>query len=1500
MTKDVLLKARRAAVKSFASLRAMALLCLVMLSVVSAKAQATVYALWCADADNPTLIFTTSNESFQAGGNFYYEGDKFTITQVWSGEEVTNTGNEDPAWLSVVEPTVKRVVITSNFSVALPKSTYHWFYGFDITAIDGLRYLNTSKVTNMEGMFGYCTQIPSLDLSYFDTRNVENMKDMFKKCLKLTSLDVSAFNTAKVTNMAGMFDTCTNLASLDLSCFDTSSVTDMHSMFSYTYHLNTLNLTSFNTSQVTDMSNMFEGSNVQSIDLSHFDTHNVTKMARMFAENNFNGSLDLSHFDTSNVTTMYEMFMGCRLQSLNLSSFDTRNVTDMTRMFYMCSHLEELDLKSFHTGKLVSMKEMFAFCNDLKRLVLENFDTSLITDMSNLFYDMADLQQLDLSSFNTSNVTTMENMFHQCYTLKSLDLSSFDTQNVTNMTGMFSYCSNLKTIYVSDESWTVDNVTETNNSMFESCENLIGQISTRYSSEHTGTEYARIDDYGTPGYLSSLSSLEGPFAYWCEDDFTIYFTYEKLSNGMYQGHNIKSAWQGNQVIPSGEVVPAWSEALKELAKGAEFDATFALARPTSTYRWFAGFKNPFAIIGLEYLNTSCVTTMKEMFMESGIDLPDLSSLNTRNVTDMSRMFYNCPYLRIVNLSGLSNSNVTDMSSMFENCTKLESINLSNFSAGKASMKKMFKGCTTLTELDMSTVNTSNATDMSGMFQDCTRLTSVDFSGMDVRNVTSMKEMFKGAFLTSYVNLDLSSFVPRSVTDMSSMFEDCTFLESVDVSNFDTDNVLTMKRMFYNCGQLKTLDLSNFNNSNVTDMDSLFTWCYGLETLNLRGFKTPAVTSMNSMFLQCGKLDSLDLSTFDTRNVTDMANMFYGCNDLTNIDLSSFNTSKVTTMKYMFFDNEKLTHLNLSNFDTRNVTNMEAMFRACYELTSLDLNSFDVSKVSTMNEMFIWCPNLTTIFCKNSWKTYSDNISSSDMFLGCYRLTGSDGTTYDENHTDISYAHLDGEGGRGYFSDYMPQVVWCKDNTTLYFYKGGRLSAGFDYKGQTVTASWSNTDVTESGGLDGDTHPRWIDYRYDGDNKLEGNVTTVVFDESFQDVLPRHLCAWFSGCNNLTTIEGIEYLNTSEAINMRDMFRNCGALTSLDVSHFDTRNVTDMSGMFYYCNLLTNLDVSGFNTSKVTDMSSMFAGCFQVKALDVSHFNTDNVTNMERMFESCSYNLTSLDVSSFNTSKVTNMKEMFRGCNNLTTIYGNDDWSLGVCEQSDNMFEHCENLVGGNGTVYDTNRLNVTYARPDNNDQQGYFTSAFVYDISSAGVGTLYMDYALNIPDADYFDVFYVKSVNSAGTLYLKKVRDVIPANTAVVIFGNEGSYSMSKSSESAAAIRDNMLQGVSVETSVEDLQQKHGKDIYVLSRGNDSFINFRKAGETVTSIPANRAYLPYTLASGARELAISFDEGNEASGIETIAAGNVPTTGVYTLSGQRVTNPQHGLYIVNGKKVLVP
>ncbi|MBQ2217187.1 MAG: BspA family leucine-rich repeat surface protein, partial [Prevotella sp.] len=59
-----------------------------------------------------------------------------------------------------------RAVIDKSFASVRPTSCYEWFGDFHcLTTIEGLEYLNTSEVTNMTFMFGYCPQLTSLDLS---------------------------------------------------------------------------------------------------------------------------------------------------------------------------------------------------------------------------------------------------------------------------------------------------------------------------------------------------------------------------------------------------------------------------------------------------------------------------------------------------------------------------------------------------------------------------------------------------------------------------------------------------------------------------------------------------------------------------------------------------------------------------------------------------------------------------------------------------------------------------------------------------------------------------------------------------------------------------------------------------------------------------------------------------------------------------------------------------------------------------------------------------------------------------------------------------------------------------------------------------------------------------------------------------------------------------------------------------------------------------------------
>lgn len=142
---------------------------------------------------------------------------------------------------------------------------------------------------------------------------------------------------------------------------------------------------------------------------------------------------------------------------------------------------------------------------------------------------------------------------------------------------------------------------------------------------------------------------------------------------------------------------------------------------------------------------------------------------------------------------------------------------------------------------------------------------------------------------------------------------------------------------------------------------------------------------------------------------------------------------------------------------------------------------------------------------------------------------------------------------------------------------------------------------------------------------------------------------------------------------RDMFINCGALKTLDVSNFNTTNITDMDSMFHACTNLTSLDLSNFNTSKVTDMNDMFFGCRNLTSLDVSSFNTKNVTNMRSMFQRCD-ELTSLNLSNFNTSNVTTMNNMFSYCHRLETLTFTNNFTVFKVTDVSQMFYYCENLA----------------------------------------------------------------------------------------------------------------------------------------------------------------------------------------------------------------------------------
>jgi surface protein len=244
---------------------------------------------------------------------------------------------------------------------------------------------------------------------------------------------------------------------------------------------------------------------------------------------------------------------------------------------------------------------------------------------------------------------------------------------------------------------------------------------------------------------------------------------------------------------------------------------------------------------------------------------------------------------------------------------------------------------------------------------------------------------------------------------------------------------------------------------------------------------------------------------------------------------------------------------------------------------------------------------------------------------------------------------------------------------------------------------------------------------DGHSK---KINKVVFDASFAEARPTTTREWFVGCSNLTTIQGMQYLNTSQVTNMEKMFYGCSSLTSLKLSSFNTSNVTNMSFMFSGCTNMTRISVGyQFVTSKVTNMDGMFRACSSLTSLDlIKDFDTSNVTTMQYMFYQCDA-LTTLDLSSFETGKVMIMFDMFSECHNLETIYIGTGWDTSNFRSSSSMFENTTKIKGMAGTTYDASHVDKTYARLDEGTSKPGYMSTKTWGLNVGDVEVTDMNYA---------------------------------------------------------------------------------------------------------------------------------------------------------------------------------
>lgn len=185
-------------------------------------------------------------------------------------------------------------------------------------------------------------------------------------------------------------------------------------------------------------------------------------------------------------------------------------------------------------------------------------------------------------------------------------------------------------------------------------------------------------------------------------------------------------------------------------------------------------------------------------------------------------------------------------------------------------------------------------------------------------------------------------------------------------------------------------------------------------------------------------------------------------------------------------------------------------------------------------------------------------------------------------------------------------------------------------------------------------------------------------------------------------------------------------------------------------------------------------------------------------------------------------------------------------------------------------------------------------------GTYYIDYPIAVPEN--VSVYIGNADLTNGRISMTKATDhVIPAETGVVLVGDDNSATSCTMTTNCGA---GTLEKGSLTGSLEATDIAGFNDQYlVFGRSTDanSTLGFYKPASSITSIPANKAFIEIPNTSSVQGLALNFG-GDTETGITlaTLLAPETQSAGtVYDLSGRRVSTPAKGCYIRNGKKVFI-
>lgn len=742
------------------------------------------------------------------------------------------------------------------------------------------------------------------------------------------------------------------------------------------------------------------------------------------------------------------------------------------------------------------------------------------------------------------------------------------------------------------------------------------------------------------------------------------------------------------------------------------------------YSYYDSTNYKLVVFSESYIYTG--TTISSLFSSlTNLETIEFNNFYFNNVTSLGATFKDLTHLQTLDLD-VSTPYITSLSNTFYGCSSLTEINFGDqFStANVTTMLNMFRGCSSLINLDISMFEFSKVTSLSHSIYNCSNLKNVDFGYCNLRKVTDIGYMFYGC--TSLEHIYWETTNTPLVTTFNSCFYNCPCLISVDLSNLSFESTTDISNMFRLCESLLEIDLSNASNNNINNSISyLFGGCSSVRVIKIPNLDLSGVTNASCMFSGCNMLTRID-SMFNFTNVlTNISQMFAACNSLTSLNLSKMDVSHVTDFSSLFANCTNLIDLEISTWKTPSATNFSAIFSGCRSLKVIDISNFDNSLITSYSSMFNNCTSLVTIYVNENWVPFTVNYV---VFDGDTKLVGGNGTVYNNRNKHGPQCCIDTPEHPGY-------LTLKSSNTRGDVVTGDSLLVNFN----TLAGTTSNPNdynilfnSITSIKFDNRKHNGFrIDVSYYGDGSVwmyvDGSAAYVSAPSKI--VFPADSTSLFESFVNVEIINFNDWVDTSNVTQFVNAFRNLSKLESLDFTGLDMSKVQSLDYTFYNCTTITSIDLSNLNlsslqsmymtfgqdsemttcnfsgtttTDNLTSLYSSFYRCRALTSLDLSGFDTSNVTTMRSLFNEC-ISLTTIDLSNFDTTLTNAMYRMFYKCSALTTIYVSSSFVTTAVTSSGGMFTESTLLVGGNGTVYDSSHVDVTYAVIDTASTPGYFT-----------------------------------------------------------------------------------------------------------------------------------------------------------------------------------------------------